>query len=79
MQMRERQEALARARRSVLLVQAVTLAVAMALTVSLLGADLAAGLRDIVTSVRSRTPLLLALAIWLVLPPSAGYVAIRQK
>ena|SRR5688500_12394136 len=79
MQMRQRHEIQATARRSLLLGQAATLAIAIALVVSLLGGEVAVGVRDVVTSFRLSTPLLLAAATWLLLAPIAGYVAMRQK
>ncbi|HEX2122336.1 MAG TPA: hypothetical protein VHL59_11895 [Thermoanaerobaculia bacterium] len=82
MQMRHRQEAQAMARRSLLVGQAVTLAVAIALVVSLFGASFALELREVrevLASVRVSTPLLLAIATWVLIAPIAGYVAIRQK
>jgi len=79
MQVRHRAEVQATARRSLLIGQAMTLGVALALMVSLLGADLASGVGHVITSIRLSTPLLLALVSWIVLAPIAGYVAIRQK
>jgi predicted anti-sigma-YlaC factor YlaD len=79
MQMRQRQEAQATARRSLLIGQAVTLASAAALIGSLFGAEFALGIRELIASIRISTPLLLALATWLLLAPIAGYVAIKQK
>jgi predicted anti-sigma-YlaC factor YlaD len=79
MQMRQRREAQATARRSLLVGQAATLVVAIALVVALFGADLAIGIREVVSTIRLSTPLLLALAAWVLAAPIAGYVAIRQK
>lgn len=79
MQIRQKQEAQATARRSLLIGQAMTLAIALALVASLLGADLAVGVREWFTSIRLSAPLLIALGTWLLLGPIAGYVAIRQK
>ena len=79
MQMRQRREAQATARRSLLVGQAATLVVAIALVVALFGADLAIGIREVVSTIRLSTPLLLALATWVLAAPIAGYVAIRQK
>lgn len=79
MQVRQRQEAQATARRSLLVGQAVTLVVAMVLMVSLMGDDFALAVRHVIASIRLSTPLLLALATWILLAPIAGYMAIRQK
>ena len=79
MQVRRHEEAQARARRSLLIGQAATLAVALALAVSLLGADAAAGDRRAIASIQLGTPWLLLLATWLVATPIAGWVALRQK
>ncbi|HEU5161704.1 MAG TPA: hypothetical protein VFV54_01030 [Thermoanaerobaculia bacterium] len=78
-QMRERREAQAKARRSLVIGQAATLAIAMILVATLLGAELTVGLREVANSIRLSTPLLLALTAWLLLVPIAGLVAIRQK
>lgn len=78
MQMRQRQEADARAQRSLVMGQAATVVIAIALVASLFGVDIA-GLRELAASIRISTPLLLALATWILLAPIAGYVAIRQK
>ncbi|HKO55414.1 MAG TPA: hypothetical protein VJ276_06010 [Thermoanaerobaculia bacterium] len=76
---RERQEAEARGRRSLLIGQAMTLMVAIALVLSFFGSDLRFELRNLITTVRLSTPLLLALGTWLLLAPIAGWVAIRQR
>ena len=78
-QMRERRAAQSKARRSLLIGQAATLAIALLLVASLLGTDLAVSIREVATSIRLSTPLLLALTAWLLLAPIAGLVAIRQK
>jgi len=79
MQMRRAEEAQARARRSLLIGQAATLLVAVALAVSLLGGDVAAGVRRVAASIQLSTPWLLLLATWLLATPIAGWVALRQK
>lgn len=79
LQLRHRQEAQSLARRSLLVGQAVTLVVAMALVVTLFGADIAVGVREAIAAVRLSTPLLLAIATSAFLVPIAGWVAIRQK
>ena len=79
MKMRRRQELQAAARRSLLVGQAVTVAVAIALIVVLFGEDIAGGVRELFATIRLSTPLALALAAWLLLAPIGGYVAIRQK
>ena len=79
LQVRRQEEAQARARRSLLIGQAATLAVALALAVTLLGADVAAGVRRAIATIQLGTPWLLALATWLVATPIAGWAALRQK
>ena len=79
MQMRHRREAQAAARRSLLVGQAATLAVALMLIVALFGPAIAAGLREALGAIRLSTPLLLALATSALLAPIAGWVAIRGK
>lgn len=82
LQIRQRREAEARARRSLLLGQAATLAVALALVLALFGADLAHGLRELAATIRMSRPLLLAFGSWallVILAPIAGWVALRQR
>jgi predicted anti-sigma-YlaC factor YlaD len=79
MQMRRRQEAQATARRSLLIGQAVTLAAAVALVFALLGGTLVGEAVNVIASIRLSPPLLLAVAIWLLAAPIAGWVLIRQK
>ena len=78
MRVRQRQEAAARARRSLLVGQAATLAIALALVVSFFGGEVADGLRHMAATVRLGTPLLVALAAGAVLVPLAGWAALRQ-
>jgi hypothetical protein len=77
--MRRRQEAQATARRSLLIGQAVTLAAAVALVFALLGGTLVGEAVNVIASIRLSPPLLLAVAIWLLAAPIAGWVLIRQK
>ena len=79
MQMRRRQEAQSTARRSLLIGQAVTLAAAVALVFTLLGGHLAGEAVNVIASIKLSTPLLLAVATWLLAAPIAGWVLIRQK
>lgn len=79
MQMRLRQEAQATARRSLLIGQAVTLAAAVGLVFLLLGGNLAGEAVTVITSIKLSTPLLLAMAAWLLAAPIAGWVLLRQK
>lgn len=79
MQMRRRQEAQATARRSLLIGQAVTLAVAIVLVFTLLGGNLAGEAVNVIASIKLSTPLLLAVAAWLLAAPIVGWVLIRQK
>jgi predicted anti-sigma-YlaC factor YlaD len=79
MQMRRRQEAQAAARRSLLIGQGVTLAAAVGLVITLLGGPLAGEAVSVLASIQLSTPLLLAVAAWLVAAPIAGWVLLRQK
>lgn len=79
MQMRRHQEAQSAARRSLLIGQAVTLAVAVVLVFTLLGGTLAGEAVNVIASIKLSTPLLLAVAIWLLAAPIAGWLLIRQK
>lgn len=79
MQMRRRQEAQAAARRSLLIGQAVTLAAAVVLVFVLLGGHLAGEAVNVIASIRLSPPLLLAVAVWLLAVPIAGWVLLRQK
>lgn len=79
MQMRRRQEAQSAARRALLIGQAVTLAAAVVLVFALLGGTLAGEAVNVIASIRLSPPLLLAVAIWLLAAPIAGWVLIRQK
>lgn len=82
MQLRLRQEATATARRSLLIGQAATLAVAMALLVWFFGTDIAVEakeMRELVATIRVSTAVLIALATWAILAPLASWVAVRQK
>ncbi len=79
MQMRRRQEAQLAARRSLLIGQAVTLAAAVVLVFTLLGGTLVGEAVNVIASIELSTPLLLAVAIWLLAAPIAGWVLLRQK
>lgn len=79
MQMRRRQEAQSAARRSLLIGQAVTLTAALVLVFTLLGGTLASEAVNVIASIELSTPLLLAVAIWLLAAPIAGWVLLRQK
>jgi len=79
MQMRRRQEAQSTARRSLLIGQAVTLAAAVVLVFILLGGHLAGEAVNVIASIKLSTPLLLAVAAWLLAAPIAGWVLLRQS
>ncbi|HEX8153642.1 MAG TPA: hypothetical protein VF698_10970 [Thermoanaerobaculia bacterium] len=79
MQLRVRQEAEARARRSLLIGQAATLMVALALMIAFFGTDMAVEVRQLITAIRVSTPLLLIAAISMLSLPIAGWVAVRGK
>ncbi|MEA2463830.1 MAG: hypothetical protein QOJ98_1577 [Acidobacteriota bacterium] len=79
MRVRHRHDAQATARRSLLIGQAATLIIAITLVISFFGPDLAVSVRHVIDTVRVSTPLLLALATWVLLAPIAGWMLIRQK
>lgn len=79
LQIRQRQDAEARARRSLLVGQAATLAVALALVLALFGPEVLHGLRELAATVRLSTPLLFAFGAWILLTPIAGWLVLRQK
>ena len=79
LQMRRRQEAQSAARRSLLIGQAVTLGVAVVLVFTLLGGHLASEAVNVIAWIRLSPPLLLAVAVWLLAAPIAGWLLLRQK
>ncbi|HET7436709.1 MAG TPA: hypothetical protein VFN10_18515 [Thermoanaerobaculia bacterium] len=79
LRIRERHDAEAAARRSLYIGQAATLLIAFGLVVAFFGNDFGQTVRALVASIHLSTPLLLAIATWLVAAPVAGWVAIRQK
>lgn len=79
MRVRQRQEAQTTARRSLLIGQAATLVIALALVVSFFGTDITFAVKNAIATIRLSTPLLLALATWVLVAPIAGWVALRQK
>lgn len=79
LQMRHRREAQAMASRSLLIGQAASLVVALVLLGSLFGSEIAAGMQGVVAKLRLSTPILVAIATWLLAAPVAGWIAIRQK
>jgi hypothetical protein len=79
MRLRHRRDAEATARRTLFIGQAATLAVAVTLLIVFFGTNLASVVRQFVTTMHFSTPLLLALACWVLLAPIAGWVVIRQK
>lgn len=79
MRLRQRQEAAATAQRTLIIGQALTLLVAIALLVTFFGFDMAVGVREAVATIRWSTPLLLAIATSMLAAPIAGWVAVRGK
>ena len=79
MRVRHRHEIEATARRSLLIGQAATLVIALALVALFFAGDLAVAVRSIAATIRISTPLLAALATYVLLAPIAGWVALRQK
>ena len=78
LRIRRRQEDEARARRWLLVGQAATLAIALALFVSFFGPQLAHGLRGLADTIRLSTPLVIALGTLVLIAPLAGWIAIRK-
>lgn len=78
MRMRHRREAEATARRSLFLGQAVTLTVALAVLLTIFGADLAATVRHLAGTIHLSTKMLFILATTLLAAPIASWVAIRS-
>jgi len=79
MRLRHRRENVARARRSLLIGQAATLTIAIALVVTFFGDEIASGARHALSTFHFNTPVLVALAMWLLVAPIGGWIAIRQK
>ena len=79
MRVRQRHEAQATARRSLLIGQAATLLIAITLVGALFGEAVMNGTRMLLDHIRLSTPLMLAAATSLLLVPLAGWVAVRQK
>lgn len=77
--MRQVQDAQASARRSLLVGQAATLAIAAVLIASFFWSDLSIGVHEAIVAVRTSTRLLLVVGAALLAAPIAGWVAIRQK
>ena len=76
---RMRQDAQATARRSLLIGQAATLLIAIALVAAFFGTDVAGSVKSLASTIKFSTPLLLGFTAWIVAAPIAGWVAIRQK
>jgi hypothetical protein len=76
---RRRHDAEARARQSMVIGQAATLAIAFALVITFFGADIASKAREMLATIRLSTPMLLAVATSVLLAPIAGWMALRQK
>jgi len=79
LQVRHRRDAQATARRTLLVGQAVSLAVALGLLIALFGGATMHGVREVVAAVTSSTPLLLAFAALLLLAPIGGWIVVRGK
>ena len=79
MRVRHRQEAQAAARRTLLVGQTLSLAVAVGLLLLLFGPGLLHVVRQLASTVELSKPLLLALATLLLLVPVGGWIALRGK
>ena len=79
MQIRQRQEAEEMGRRSLLVGQGVSIAVAVALMITLFGSEITGVFHELAATFRPSTPVLVALAAWALVTPIAGWVALRQK
>jgi hypothetical protein len=79
MKIRQRHEAQARTRQTLLIGQAATLLIAIVVSAALLGPEIVATVRTAMASIHLTGAMLLAFAGSLVLAPLAGWVALRQK
>lgn len=79
LQLRHRQDAQALARRSLLMGQAASLVIAIALIAAFFGRDIAETVKQVAASIHVSMPLFSVIATWLLLAPLAGWIAIRQK
>ena len=82
MHMRKRHDAQVATRRTLFVGQALTLTIAIAITVAFFGADIAVGVRAGVARLQElnvNLPLVLAVATSVLLAPIAGWVMVRQK
>lgn len=79
MRVRQRHEAQATARRSLLIGQAATLLIALTVVGAVFGEAVVSGMRTLFDNLHLSTPLLLALATSALLLPIGGWVAVRQK
>jgi hypothetical protein len=79
MQMRYRQDVATATTRSLLIGQALTLALAVGLMALIFGGQVTGAVRHLATSINVSTPILLAIATTIVAAPFAGYVASRSK
>jgi hypothetical protein len=79
MRLRRRRELESQARRTLLVGQAATVMVALALAITFFGTDLVVTVRQVAATVRVSTPLLYAFGALLLATPIAGWVALRHK
>jgi hypothetical protein len=79
MRLRHRQEAMSRARRTLVIGQAATLVAALGLLMAFFGTDITTAVRHFVATVNLRNPLLLVAATCLLGAPIAGWLVVRQK
>ena len=79
MRLRHRQEVAAAARRSLLIGQAATLLIAVSLVFAFFGTSFATEVKTFIVSIRLSTPVMFAIAAWLLAAPIAGWAAVRQK
>jgi predicted anti-sigma-YlaC factor YlaD len=84
LQLRHRQEVQALARRSLLIGQAATLAIALTVAITVFGSLFAVEVRAFFAALPALatirlTPVLAILAAWTLLAPIGGFIAIRQK
>jgi hypothetical protein len=79
LRVRHRHEAEAAARRSLLIGQAVTLAIALVVVISLFGGSIAAEVRNLIATIHFSAPILVGLAMWILAAPIAGWLALRRE
>lgn len=79
LRVRHRHDAEAAARRSLLIGQAVTLAIALGAVLTLFGGSVALEVRNLFGAIHVSAPMLIVLAMSIVAAPVAGWLALRRE